>query len=402
MVDRNENLKKLHSNYLFSQIALSKNKILEKNPKADIISLGVGDTTQPISHCIRDAFKLKSNELADHKTYTGYMNVEGDCSLRSKIRDVYYGDLVQKDEIFISDGSKCDLGRLQFLFGPNITIAVQDPSYPAYIAASVIAGSSGNYDAATSQYKNITYIPCSPDNNFFADLSQYKRTDLIYVCSPNNPTGNALTSKQLENIVKIATEWKSIIIYDNAYSQFIQSDCPKSIYEIKGAEKVAIEIGSFSKSHGFTGIRLGWTVVPKDLIFNCGASVRMDWLQVLSTYFNGASNIAQKGGIAALSEEGIKESKKKCQYYLENSMRLKDFFINQSFSCYGGDDAPYVWLDLNGGSSWDMFNKLLEKAHIVTTPGAGFGPSGEGFIRLSGFGTHEQTIAAVERMKEYF
>lgn len=402
MVKRNPKIENLQANYLFSQIAQAKNNILKKQPEADIISLGIGDTSLPICPSIQLAFVSKANQLTNPDTYTGYGDVAGLSSLREKISSVVYDSLIDSEEVFISDGSKCDLGRLQFLFGSNVSIGLQDPSYPAYIAASVIAGSSGVFDKEKNQYSNIVYLPCLPENDFFASIEDYPRTDLIYICSPNNPTGNSLTLNQLQKIVEIAKKRKSIVIYDSAYSQFIQSGNPKSIYEIKGADEVAIEVGSFSKSHGFTGIRLGWTVVPKKLTFSCGKSVLEDWKQVLSTYFNGASNIVQEGGLAALEIEGLESSKMQCAYYLQNSLRLKDYFTKSGYDCYGGEDAPYVWIDLKGRGSWEGFHSILENAHVVTTPGVGFGPSGEGFLRVSGFGTHKQTQFAIERLNRVF
>ena len=310
--------------------------------------------------------------------------------LREKIATTIYRDLIKPEEIFVSDGAKCDLGRLQMLFGHDISIAVQDPSYPVYIDGSLIQG-----------VKKIVSLPCTPENQFFPDLASAPRTDLIYFCSPNNPTGAIVTRSQLEELVKFAERNRSIIIFDSAYANYIQDpSLPKSIYEIEGAKKVAIEISSFSKLAGFTGVRLGWTVVPEELLYDDGVSVKADWNRLTSTIFNGASNIAQAGGCAVLDEQGFKEALEITKFYLENAKIIKATLESLGYEVFGGVNAPYLWVRFKGKKSWDVFQQFLEQHHIVTTPGAGFGPAGEGFVRFTAFGHRENILEAVSRLME--
>lgn len=387
---RNPNMASLKANYLFPEINMRKKQFLAENPDAALISLGIGDTTEPIPETIVKALVIASANLGTSQGYTGYGPEQGIKALREKIAARIYSDLVLADEIFVSDGAKCDLGRLQMLFGNQISIAVQDPAYPVYIDGSLIQGVA-----------EIISMPCLPENQFFPDLSKMPRTDLIYFCSPNNPTGAAATRDQLEQLVAFAKKNHSIIIFDSAYANYIQdSSIPKSIYEINGAKDVAIEIASFSKLAGFTGVRLGWAVVPEELKYEDGHSIRADWNRITSTIFNGASNIAQAGGFAVLEEAGLSEIKKLTQFYMENARIIKVTLERLGHEVFGGVNAPYLWVRFKGKKSWDMFQHFLSRYHLVTTPGAGFGPAGEGFLRFTAFGHRETILKAVERLKE--
>lgn len=396
MVKRNIHLAKLHSSYLFPEIVRRKNAYLAKNPHANIISLGIGDTTQPIPDFITRAMSEKTMGLGTHAGYSGYGPEEGIEELRIQIAKRLYPQTISGDEIFISDGIGSDIGRLQLLFGNQVTVAIQDPSYPAYVDSSVIIGQTGNYH--NGQYRGIIYMPCCPENNFFPNLSQVPPADLIYFCSPNNPTGAAATREQLTELVAFAKAHRSIIIYDAAYAMYIRDPkIPRSIYEIAGADEVAIELGSFSKKAGFTGVRLGWSVVPKKLSFDDGTSVHQDWYRLVTSCFNGASNIAQTGGLAALHDNGWQEVNKMINYYGENAQLLKKEFLRMGYTVYGGDNAPYIWVHAPQKSSWETFEDLLHQKQILCTPGSGFGPSGEGFVRFSAFASREKILEALSR-----
>jgi LL-diaminopimelate aminotransferase len=386
---RNIQMNRLSANYLFPEVNMRKNEFLAKHPEASLISLGIGDTTQPIPPFIIQAFVAGSHALGSVETYSGYGAEQGSKVLREKIASVLYKNLVQPDEVFVSDGAKCDLGRLQALFGSEATIAVQDPAYPVYIDGSLIHG-----------VKEIVPMPCHPENEFFPDLVRLPQTDLIYFCSPNNPTGAAATRAQLEQLVQAAARNRSIVIFDSAYAHYIQDPTlPKSIYEIEGARQVAIEVGSFSKLAGFTGVRLGWTIVPHELKYEEGSSVRADWNRLTCTLFNGASNIAQVGGIAVLEERGLQEIALLTAYYLENAKILKEALQQLGYEVFGGGNAPYLWVRFKGRDSWEVFQHFLQQYHLVTTPGSGFGPTGNGFLRLTAFGSRESVLQAVERIK---
>lgn len=387
---RNPHIALLKGNYLFPEINQRKREFLAKNPKASLISLGIGDTTEPIPHLIASSLSDASLKLKTPEGYSGYGPEQGERPLREKIAKVIYKDLVKSDEVFISDGAKCDLGRLQMLFGSDVSIAVQDPAYPVYIEGSMIQG-----------VKTIVPMPCSPENNFFPDLNRLPRTDLIYFCSPNNPTGAAATKEQLKELIAFAQANHSIIIFDAAYANYIQDpSIPKSIYEIPGAKEVAIEISSFSKLAGFTGIRLGWTVIPEELKYDDGSSLKADWNRLTCTIFNGASNIAQAGGCAALEEEGLKEIASLSRFYLENANIIKTALKNLECEVFGGVNAPYLWARFKGKKSWDVFEEFLKRYQIVTTPGSGFGLEGEGFIRFTAFGRKNDVLEAAKRLNE--
>lgn len=393
MVKRSPHFSKLQGSYLFPEIQKRKQAFLQANPEAELINLGIGDTTQPITPFITQRLIEAAKSLGTPQGYSGYGTEQGNPELRKKISEKLYAKRISPDEISLSDGAKCDIGRLQLLFGQDTTIAVQDPTYPVYVDTSILCGKP----------PNIIYMPCTPENDFFPDLETVPRTDLIYFCSPNNPTGSVATRTQLQDLVDFARRNRSLIIFDSAYACFIQDPhLPRSIYEIDGARDVAIEVGSFSKMAGFTGIRLGWCVVPKELQFDDGTSLPQDWLRIVSTFFNGASNIAQHGGIAALEDQGMQEIQQTIDYYLQNVGIIKQTFENVDLPTYGGNHSPYVWVDFSPKKSWEAFDELLENTNIVSIPGCGFGPSGEGFLRFSAFGHRNDVEKFKRRLHEYF
>lgn len=401
-VKRNENIGKLQAGYLFPEIARRRAAHQEAKPDAKIISLGIGDTTEPIPPAIVKALKDAAEGLGTLEGYSGYGSEQGQAPLREAICNRFYAQHGRKaSEIFVSDGSKCDIGRLQFMFGSNHTVAVQDPSYPVYVDSSVIMGMTGDYSG--SGFAGVEYMECTADNGFFPDLSKVKPTDLIFFCSPNNPTGAAATREQLQQLVAFARKNGSIIVYDAAYALYISDpNCPKTIFEIEGAEECCIETCSFSKYAGFTGVRLGWTVVPEALRYADGSAVQSDFNRIMSTIFNGASFISQKGGLACLQDEGYQQMLDLVAFYKENAAILRKTFLEMGFTVYGGENCPYVWVGFPGQKSWDVFAEILEKCDIVTTPGSGFGPAGEGFVRASAFGHRENILEAVERFQKVY
>lgn len=379
---RNPFFSALETHYLFPEIGRRKREFQEKNPQAKLISLGIGDTTEPLPQTVTQAMSEKTLALSTREGYSGYGAEQGESIFREKLSQKIYGGRIKREEIFVSDGAKCDIGRLQLLFGPDISIGVQDPAYPVYVDGSLLHG-----------VKKIIRMPCKPENNFFPDLV---KTDLLYFSSPNNPTGATLTKVQLQTVVDFAIKNGAIILYDSAYSHYIQDKAfPRSIYEIEGARRCAIEIGSFSKLAGFSGVRLGWTVIPEELAYSDGSLVRGDWNRVVTTIFNGASSIAQAGGIAVLDH--FSEIEAIIAFYLENARILKNALSH--YSVYGGDHSPYLWVGVGGKKSWELFQDFLENKHIVTTPGSGFGPTGEGFLRFSAFGSRASILEAAERLK---
>ncbi|KAA8536314.1 hypothetical protein F0562_028792 [Nyssa sinensis] len=402
-VSRNENMAKLQAGYLFPEVARRKAAHMLKYPDAQVISLGIGDTTEPIPEVITSAMAKRSYALSTIEGYSGYGAEQGEKQLRAAIASTFYSNLgIEEADIFVSDGAKCDISRLQVLFGSSVTMAVQDPSYPAYVDSSVIMGQTGQFQKDVEKYGKIEYMKCNPENGFFPDLSTVPRTDVIFFCSPNNPTGSAASREQLTRLVQFAKENGSIIVYDSAYAIYMSDDNPRSIFEIPGAKEVAIETSSFSKYAGFTGVRLGWTVVPKELLFSDGFPVAKDFNRIVCTCFNGASNIAQAGGLACLSPEGFKAMHEVVAFYRENTSIIMETFNSLGFNVYGGTNAPYVWIHFPGQSSWDVFSEILEKTHVVTTPGSGFGPGGEGFIRVSAFGHRANVLEACRRFKELY
>ena len=405
MLKRNTGFSNLTAGYLFPEVARRRREYASKNPNAKIISLGIGNTTEPLPKCIAQAMADYSISLSTAEGYSGYGDEQGLTELRKRIAEVFYKDLASDDEVFISDGAKCDIARIQTLFGSKVKIAVQDPAYPVYVDGSVIVGAAGKNTG--SGYKGVTYMPCVPENNFFPDLSKIKKNSLIYFCSPNNPTGAVSSREELKKLVDFANANGCIVIFDAAYREFIRDEkLPKSIFEIEGSRNCAIEINSFSKPAGFTGVRLGWSVVPKELKFADGTSVHQDWNRVMTTLFNGASNVAQNGGLACLTDEGLSAMKSVIDYYLENASLIEKTFRGENFrkagvEVYFTGNSPYIWVKFPGKKSWDVFDSLLEKCNVVTTPGSGFGPAGESFIRISAFGHHADVEEACKRLSEF-
>ncbi|CAN8257977.1 unnamed protein product [Cochlearia groenlandica] len=400
---RNVNLEKLKNNYLFPEISRRELEHVEKHPNVRLISLGTGDTTQPIPEKITSDMSNFVHSLSTVEGYRGYGQEQGEKSLRRAIADTIYGHLrVNSSEVFISDGAQSDISRLQLLLGSDVTIAVQDPTFPAYIESGVIMGQTGHFHEATNKYQNVVYMPCGPKNSFFPDLAMTPRTDVIFFCSPNNPTGYVASRKQLHQLVDFAKTNGSIIIFDSAYAAFIEDGSPRSIYEIPGAREVAIEISSFSKFAGFTGVRLGWTIIPDELLYSNGFPVINDFHRIVTTSFNGASNIAQAGGLACLSSSGLKEIQSVINYYKENRKILMETLVSLGLTVYGGVNAPYLWVHFKGSKSWDVFAEILENTHIITVPGSGFGPGGEEYLRISGFGRRDDIIEASKRLQGFF
>ncbi|MDR1586097.1 MAG: LL-diaminopimelate aminotransferase [Treponema sp.] len=397
MIKRNSCIANIRAGYLFPEIARRRREFAAAHPDAKIISLGIGNTTEPLLPHIDKGLVEGAGALAAAETYSGYGDEQGLASLRERIASVIYAGKAAADEVFISDGSKCDIGRLQLLFGAGTPAAVQDPSYPVYVDGSVLIGAAGGWEG--SGYRGVSYLPCTAENGYFPDLSLLPRNGLVYFCSPNNPTGAAADRQQLRALVDAAIEKGDVIIYDAAYAEYIRDPAlPKSIYEIEGASLCAIEVNSFSKPAGFTGVRLGWSVVPKELKYAGGESVNADWNRICTTVFNGASNIAQAGGLAALDDEGLKEIRRLTDFYLGNAKLIRSTLRNLGVSCVGGDNSPYIWAHFPGQDSWEVFAEILEKCHVVTTPGSGFGPAGQSFIRFSAFGHRADVEEACGRL----
>lgn len=393
MAKINKNFQKLSRSYLFLEIAKRTKEFTQKHPDVEVLRLGIGNTTEPLPLTVIEGLKQGVAKLADVKTYTGYGDEQGGIRVRSALVNFYSkrGILLDTSEVFISDGAKPDTANIQSIFDPKSSIAIQDPVYPVYLDTSIING------------KKIVYMECTKDNGFVPSVPK-KKVDIIYLCTPNNPTGAVMNKKQLKAFVDYATRHKAIIVFDAAYFAFIKDPrLPRSIYEIPGAKSCAIEINSFSKIAGFTGVRLGWTIVPNDLAIENTkkGNVRSLWLRRQATMFNGASNIAQEGGLAVLSNQGWKESMQIVAYYMQNAKIIKDALEKLGLTVYGGENAPYIWLRVpKGMTSWQFFDKLLRETHVVVTPGSGFGPAGEGYVRLSAFGHQEDIKKAVAGIKQ--
>lgn len=403
MATINKNYNKLQGAYLFLEIAERVKNFMKKNPNAEIMRLGIGDTTLPLTPSTTGGLKAGVKKLANIKTYTGYGDAQGDLRLRTALSDYYKKRNIDLDpeEIFISDGAKSDCANIQSIFGSDNIVAIADPVYPVYADSSVIAGRTGEFK--NGKYEGLVYMECNEENGFIPFPPKVK-TDIIYLCSPNNPTGSVATKRQLEAFVDYALKNKAIIIFDAAYVEYISDkSLPKSIYEIEGAEKCAIEINSFSKWSGFTGVRVGWTIVPTNLIIENTqiGEIRNLWKRRQSTMFNGASNVAVEGALGAISSLGQKESKKLIAYYMNNASVIKKSLSKLGLKVFGGEHAPYIWVKTPGNSSsWDFFDKLLREAHVVVTPGSGFGSQGEGYIRLSAFADKRNVKKAMESIKK--
>ncbi len=400
----NDNYLKLPGSYLFSNIAKKVAAFKEANPDKDVISLGIGDVTQALAPAVIDAMHKAVDEMADPATFKGYAPDLGYAFLREAIVENDFksrGVDIEPDEVFVSDGAKSDSGNMGDIFSVDNKIAVCDPVYPVYVDANVMDGRTGTYDADTEMWSNVIYMPCTKENNFCPDLPE-ETPDIIYLCSPNNPTGAALKKADLQKWVDYANENKAVIIFDAAYEAYItEDDVPHSIYECDGAKTCAIEIRSFSKNAGFTGTRLGFTVVPKELKDSDGTSLNALWARRHGTKFNGAPYIIQRAGEAVYSPEGKEQTKEMVARYMENAKIIVEGLKEAGYKVSGGVNSPYAWLEVpEGMTSWEFFDFLLEKANIVGTPGSGFGPSGEGYFRLTAFGSRENTIEAIRRIKE--
>lgn len=398
----NTNFQKLPGSYLFSTIAKKVAAYGEANPNADIIRLGIGDVTQPIAPAMINALHSAVDEMGDASTFHGYAPDLGYPFLRETIAKNDYqsrGCDISAEEIFVSDGAKSDSADIQELFAQDVKIAVCDPVYPVYVDSNVMAGRCGTYDDKLGKWSDLIYMPTTAANNFVPEFPK-ETPDVIYLCLPNNPTGTTLTKSQLQLWVDYANKNGCLIIFDAAYEAYIsEADVPHSIYECTGAKTCAIEIHSFSKNAGFTGVRLGYTVVPKDLVFD-GVSLHGMWARRHGTKFNGAPYIIQKAGEAVYSAEGQAQIKEQVGYYMNNAKTIYTGLKDAGFEVYGGVNAPYIWLKTpDKMTSWEFFDYLLDKVQIVGTPGAGFGPSGEGYFRLTAFGSAENTARAIERIK---
>ena len=398
----NTNFQKLPGSYLFSTIAKKVAAYSAEHPEADIIRLGIGDVTQPIAPAIIEALHKAVDEMGNASTFKGYAPDLGYDFLRSAIADSDYkarGCDISADEIFVSDGAKSDSADIQELFAPDSVIAVCDPVYPVYVDSNVMAGRCGTWDASLEKWSDIIYMPTTAENHFVPEFPS-KTPDVIYLCLPNNPTGTTLTKSQLQLWVDYANKNGALIIFDAAYEAYIsEADVPHTIYECEGARTCAIEIRSFSKNAGFTGVRLGFTVVPKDLVVD-GVSLHGMWARRHGTKFNGAPYIIQRAGEAVYSEAGQAQIKAQVGYYMNNAKTIYTGIKDAGFEVYGGVNAPYIWLKTpDKMTSWEFFDYLRSNAQVVGTPGSGFGPSGEHYFRLTAFGTYENTVRALERIK---
>ncbi len=402
MFQVNENYQKLPGSYLFSTIGKKVSAFSAAHPDKQVIRLGIGDVTQPIAPAIIEAMHKAVDEMSKAETFHGYAPDLGYDFLRNAIVEHDYrarGCDIMADEIFVSDGAKSDSGNIQELFDVHNRIAVCDPVYPVYVDSNVMAGRTGTYDAAAERWSDVIYMPCTMENDFIPDFPK-ETPDMIYLCLPNNPTGTTITKAQLQEWVDYANKIGAVIIYDAAYEAYIsEPDVAHSIFECEGAKTCAIELKSFSKNAGFTGVRLGYAVVPKDL--KCGdVSLNAMWARRHGTKFNGAPYIVQRAGEAVYSAEGKAQLKEQVAYYMKNASVIKAGLKDAGYTVFGGVNAPYIWLKTPAGmTSWEFFDHLLEHANVVGTPGSGFGPSGEGYFRLTAFGSYENTVAAIERIR---
>ena len=402
MVTVNHNYLKLPGSYLFSTIGKKVRAYKEENPDKEVISLGIGDVTQPLVPAIIDALHGAVEEMAHAETFHGYAPDLGYEFLRRAIAKNDYQDRgcdIAADEIFVSDGAKSDSGNIQEIFGTDNKVAVCDPVYPVYVDTNVMAGRTGEYNRVRENFDGVIYMPCRKENGFLPEFP-LEVPDLIYLCFPNNPTGSAITKDELQKWVDYANKNGCVIIYDAAYEAYIsEENVPHSIYECEGARTCAIELRSFSKNAGFTGVRLGFTVIPKELVRD-GVSLHSLWARRHGTKFNGAPYIVQKAGEAVYSEAGKAQLKDQVGYYMRNAKLIHDELAKAGFSVSGGVNAPYIWLETpDKMTSWEFFEYLLKNANVVGTPGSGFGSHGEGYFRLTAFGTYENTLKAIDRIK---
>ena len=405
----NDNFCKLPESYLFSEVARRINAFKDANPEADVIRMGIGDVTLPLCSAAIEAMHRAVDDEACSETFHGYGPEQGYPFLREAIAENDYrarGIEIAADEIFVSDGAKSDTGNIGDLLDADNVVALTDPVYPVYADTNVMAGRAGEMRADGS-WTHLVYLPVTAANNFEPALPD-GHVDVIYLCYPNNPTGTALTRSQLQKWVDYARREGALIMFDSAYEAFIHTpDLPHSIYELPGAQEVAIEFRSFSKTAGFTGVRCGYTVVPKALKATDAdgnkVSLNRLWNRRQCTKFNGASYISQRGAAAIYTPEGRRQATDAVEYYMENARVLREGLIEAGFEVFGGVDAPYVWIKTPGEmTSWEFFDLLLEKANVAGTPGSGFGPAGEGYFRLTAFNTHENTVRAIGRIKKAF
>jgi len=399
----NENFLKLQNSYLFSTIGQKVRDYTAANPAADIIRLGIGDVTRALPAAVTQAMHKAVDDMADEKSFYGYPPEYGHSFLLEKIREYDFlsrGVSLDIDEIFVSDGAKSDTGNIGDIFGQDNIVAICDPVYPVYIDTNVMGGRAGDL-AEDSRWSNIVYLPCTAESDFLPELPT-SHVDLIYLCFPNNPTGMGISKSGLKKWVDYANEHGSIILFDAAYEAYITEDLPHSIYEIDGAKTCAIEFRSFSKTAGFTGVRCAYTMIPKELMVN-GGSVNKLWARRQATKFNGVSYITQRAAEAVYSQEGREQVKATVDYYLGNAGLISQGLKAAGFKTWGGINSPYIWLETPKGlSSWEFFDLLLNNVQVVGTPGSGFGPAGEGYFRLTAFGSRERTAEAVERIKSKF
>ena len=398
MFQLNENYQKLPGSYLFSTIAKKVAAFTEAHPDKQVIRLGIGDVTQPIAPAIIEAMHKAVDEMGKAETFHGYAPDLGYGFLRKAIAEHDYrarGCDIAEDEIFVSDGAKSDSANIQEIFSAESRIAVCDPVYPVYVDSNVMAGRTGEYDAKTERWSKVIYMPCTAENGFVPEFPK-EAPDMIYLCLPNNPT-----KRQLQEWVDYANKVGAVILYDGAYEAYIsEEDVAHSIYECEGAKTCAIELKSFSKNAGFTGVRLGYAVVPKALTCG-GVTLHSLWARRHGTKFNGAPYIVQRAGEAVYSKEGKAQLKEQVAYYMKNAAAIKQGLKDSGYTVFGGVNAPYIWLKTpEGMTSWEFFDHLLEHANVVGTPGSGFGPSGEGYFRLTAFGSYENTLAALERIQK--
>ena len=397
----NENYLKLQGSYLFSEIGARVAAYQTSHPERELIRLGIGDVTLPLAPEIIKALHEAVDEMSAKETFHGYAPDLGYDFLRNAIADQDYarrGCDIKPDEIFISDGAKCDSGNIQEIFSRENRVAVCDPVYPVYVDSNVMAGRTGDFDLRTGTYANVIYLPCTEENGFVPDFPD-QEPDIIYLCMPNNPTGTTMNREQLQKWVDYAVRIGAVIIYDAAYEAYIsEKDIPHSIYECKGARNCAIELRSFSKNAGFTGTRLGFTVVPRDLRAG-DVDLHSLWARRHGTKYNGAPYIIQRAGLACYTPKGQEQIRKQVAYYMENAGIIKRGLEAAGYTVYGGQNAPYIWLKTPGNmTSWEFFDQLLDQAGVIGTPGSGFGPCGEGYFRLTGFGDREDTTKAIERV----